>query len=187
MRERKESGPQMTRRGLLGLLACLAAPRMAAARVNQSSARFLVRAKSCLRLASEPGRCSMCRPEARTSTRRSQLSGASSRPEAASSTARRCTAARRSGWATSSLQSVRQRDPFLATKIWTTGRAAGESQLADSHRLMRAKTLDLVQVHNLQDVDTHLPTLRAARDAGTHPIHRRDPLRRKRPRWSSSA
>ena len=57
--------------------------------------------------------------------------------------------------------------PFLATKIWTTGRAAGESQLADSHRLLRAKTLDLVQVHNLQDLDTHLPTLRAARDAGT--------------------
>lgn len=57
--------------------------------------------------------------------------------------------------------------PFLATKIWTTGRGAGERQLADSHRLMRAKTLDLVQVHNLQDLDTHLATLRAARDAGT--------------------
>ena len=57
--------------------------------------------------------------------------------------------------------------PFLATKIWTTGRAAGEAQLADSHRLMRAKTLDLVQVHNLQDLDTHLATLRAAKDAGT--------------------
>jgi diketogulonate reductase-like aldo/keto reductase len=57
--------------------------------------------------------------------------------------------------------------PFLATKIWTTGRGAGERQLADSHRLMRAKALDLVQVHNLQDLDTHLATLRAARDAGT--------------------
>ena len=57
--------------------------------------------------------------------------------------------------------------PFLATKIWTTGRGAGERQLADSQRLMRAKTLDLVQVHNLQDLDTHLATLRVARDAGT--------------------
>jgi diketogulonate reductase-like aldo/keto reductase len=57
--------------------------------------------------------------------------------------------------------------PFLATKIWTTGKSAGERQLADSHRLMRARTLDLVQVHNLQDLDTHLATLRAARDAGT--------------------
>jgi diketogulonate reductase-like aldo/keto reductase len=57
--------------------------------------------------------------------------------------------------------------PFLATKIWTTGRAAGERQLADSHRFMRAKVLDLVQVHNLQDLGTHLATLRGARDAGT--------------------
>ena len=57
--------------------------------------------------------------------------------------------------------------PFLATKIWTTGRGAGERQLTDSHRFMRAKILDLVQVHNLQDLDTHLATLRAARDAGT--------------------
>jgi diketogulonate reductase-like aldo/keto reductase len=55
---------------------------------------------------------------------------------------------------------------FLATKIWTTGREAGERQLADSHRLMRARTLDLVQVHNLQDLDTHLATLRAGREAG---------------------
>jgi diketogulonate reductase-like aldo/keto reductase len=57
--------------------------------------------------------------------------------------------------------------PFLATKIWTTGRAAGEAQLAESHRLMRAKTLDLVQVHNLQDLGTQLATLRAAQEAGT--------------------
>lgn len=57
--------------------------------------------------------------------------------------------------------------PFLATKIWTTGRAAGQAQLADSHQLLRAKTLDLVQVHNLQDLETQLATLRAARDAGT--------------------
>ena len=57
--------------------------------------------------------------------------------------------------------------PFLATKIWTTGRDAGIQQLADSHRFLRAREIDLVQVHNLQDLDTHLATLRAARDAGT--------------------
>jgi diketogulonate reductase-like aldo/keto reductase len=57
--------------------------------------------------------------------------------------------------------------PFLATKIWTTGRESGKTQLADSHRLMRAKTLDLVQVHNLQDLATHLATLRDAKQAGT--------------------
>ena len=57
--------------------------------------------------------------------------------------------------------------PFLATKIWTTGREAGRQQLADSHRLLRTKTLDLVQVHNLQDLGTQLATIRAERDAGT--------------------
>ncbi len=57
--------------------------------------------------------------------------------------------------------------PFLATKIWTTGREAGLAQLADSHRLMRAKVLDLVQVHNLQDLDVHLASLRDAKQAGT--------------------
>jgi aryl-alcohol dehydrogenase-like predicted oxidoreductase len=57
--------------------------------------------------------------------------------------------------------------PFLATKIWTMGREAGRAQLADSHRLIRSKVLDLVQVHNLQDLDTQLATLRAAKEAGT--------------------
>jgi diketogulonate reductase-like aldo/keto reductase len=56
---------------------------------------------------------------------------------------------------------------FLATKIWSHGLEAGRKQLADSHRLMRAKVLDLVQVHNLQDLDVHLATLRAAKAAGT--------------------
>lgn len=57
--------------------------------------------------------------------------------------------------------------PFLASKIWTTGRESGKAQLAESHRLLRAKTLDLVQVHNLQDLETHLATLRDAQQAGT--------------------
>jgi diketogulonate reductase-like aldo/keto reductase len=57
--------------------------------------------------------------------------------------------------------------PFLATKIWTTGREAGLAQLANSHRLMRATVLDLVQVHNLQDLAVQLATLRDAQQAGT--------------------
>jgi diketogulonate reductase-like aldo/keto reductase len=66
------------------------------------------------------------------------------------------------------LARIRPRMPaFLATKIWTRGREAGRTQLADSHRLLRAKTLDLVQVHNLLDLDTHLATLRAAKEEGT--------------------
>lgn len=65
------------------------------------------------------------------------------------------------------LARIRPQPPaFLATKIWTRGRAAGEAQLARSQRLLRAKAIDLVQVHNLLDLDTQLATLRAAREAG---------------------
>lgn len=56
---------------------------------------------------------------------------------------------------------------FLATKVWTQGRAAGQAQIAGSHRKLQAPTLDLMQVHNLLDLDTHIETLRAAKAAGT--------------------
>jgi aryl-alcohol dehydrogenase-like predicted oxidoreductase len=58
------------------------------------------------------------------------------------------------------------RRPFLATKVWTRGREAGEAQLEESVRRMRARPLDLAQVHNLLDVEAHLPMLRAAKAAG---------------------
>jgi diketogulonate reductase-like aldo/keto reductase len=54
---------------------------------------------------------------------------------------------------------------FVATKVWTTGRAAGEAQMAESERRMGGR-LDLLQIHNLVDWKTHLPTLRAWREAG---------------------
>jgi aryl-alcohol dehydrogenase-like predicted oxidoreductase len=56
--------------------------------------------------------------------------------------------------------------PFLATKVWTRGRAAGEAQVAESMRRLRADPLDLLQVHNLLDWQAHLPTLRALKAAG---------------------
>ncbi|MBX3702714.1 MAG: aldo/keto reductase [Steroidobacteraceae bacterium] len=66
------------------------------------------------------------------------------------------------------LARLRPRLPaFLATKIWTRGAAAGLQQLADSRRLLRVRTLDLVQVHNLLDLDAHLATLRAAKEEGS--------------------
>src|SRR5436305_15272279 len=40
---------------------------------------------------------------------------------------------------------------FLATKVWTQGREHGIEQMERSMRLMRAATLDLIQVHNLVD------------------------------------
>jgi len=49
---------------------------------------------------------------------------------------------------------------FLATKVWTTGRAAGIRQMEDSLRLLRTARVDLMQVHNLVDWSNHLATLR---------------------------
>ena len=48
---------------------------------------------------------------------------------------------------------------FLATKVWTRGAAAGVAQMQDSRRKMRAEVIDLMQVHNLLDLEAHLATL----------------------------
>jgi diketogulonate reductase-like aldo/keto reductase len=56
--------------------------------------------------------------------------------------------------------------PFLATKVWTSGRARGEEQMRASMRLMRARPMDLMQIHNLVDWRTHLETLRAWKKDG---------------------
>jgi diketogulonate reductase-like aldo/keto reductase len=56
---------------------------------------------------------------------------------------------------------------FLATKVWTSGRQAGIDQMKSSFRKMRAEKMDLMQVHNLTDVRTHLKTLRAMKEEGT--------------------
>ncbi len=55
---------------------------------------------------------------------------------------------------------------FVATKVWTTGRQAGIRQMEDSMKKLRVERLDLMQVHNLQDTDTHLATLRDWKAAG---------------------
>jgi aryl-alcohol dehydrogenase-like predicted oxidoreductase len=56
--------------------------------------------------------------------------------------------------------------PFLATKVWTRGRAAGEAQMAESLRRLRTRRLDLMQVHNLLDWQEHLPVMREWKSAG---------------------
>jgi diketogulonate reductase-like aldo/keto reductase len=55
---------------------------------------------------------------------------------------------------------------FVATKVWTTGRAKGIAQMEDSMRKLRASRVDLMQVHNLVDVETHLDTLAAWKREG---------------------
>jgi diketogulonate reductase-like aldo/keto reductase len=49
---------------------------------------------------------------------------------------------------------------FLATKVWTRGKKSGIKSMERSMTLLRTKRIDLMQVHNLLDVHTHLATLR---------------------------
>ncbi len=65
------------------------------------------------------------------------------------------------------LADIGRRDKaFLATKVWTRGRGRGIAQMRESMRLLRANTIDLMQVHNLVDTRTQLRTLREWKDAG---------------------
>jgi aryl-alcohol dehydrogenase-like predicted oxidoreductase len=60
---------------------------------------------------------------------------------------------------------MRQR-AFLATKVWTRGERAGIEQMTHSAQLLRRERLDLIQVHNLLDLDTQLKTLYSWKEAG---------------------
>jgi diketogulonate reductase-like aldo/keto reductase len=56
--------------------------------------------------------------------------------------------------------------PFLATKVWTRGREAGVEQMKRSMRFLRSTRIDLIQIHNLVDWQTHLNSLRAWKESG---------------------
>jgi diketogulonate reductase-like aldo/keto reductase len=55
---------------------------------------------------------------------------------------------------------------FVATKVWTEGRAAAIEQMNRSMNLLRCEQIDLMQIHNLVDWKTHLATLRAWKEEG---------------------
>ncbi len=55
---------------------------------------------------------------------------------------------------------------FVATKVWISGRGEGITQMEASMRKLRADPMDLMQVHNLVDVATHLDTLRGWKKEG---------------------
>jgi diketogulonate reductase-like aldo/keto reductase len=55
---------------------------------------------------------------------------------------------------------------FLATKVWTHGKENGIKSMERSMALLHTKRIDLMQVHNLVDVQTHLATLREWKQQG---------------------
>ncbi len=55
---------------------------------------------------------------------------------------------------------------FSATKVWTTGNRQGFIQMEESRQLWGVEQLDLMQVHNLLDWETHLPTLQTMKQQG---------------------
>ncbi|MFB6345177.1 MAG: aldo/keto reductase [bacterium] len=55
---------------------------------------------------------------------------------------------------------------FLATKVWTRGRDSGIRQMNQSLRKLNVSTIDLMQVHNLVDWQTHLRTLQDWKEQG---------------------
>lgn len=55
---------------------------------------------------------------------------------------------------------------FLATKVWTTGKEAGIESMKRSAQRLKTKTIDLMQVHNLVDLDTQLATMRDWKEQG---------------------
>jgi diketogulonate reductase-like aldo/keto reductase len=55
---------------------------------------------------------------------------------------------------------------FVATKVWTSGKDAGIRQMEASMKKLRAPVIDLMQVHNLVDVKTHLNTLNGWKHEG---------------------
>jgi aryl-alcohol dehydrogenase-like predicted oxidoreductase len=55
---------------------------------------------------------------------------------------------------------------FFATKVWTRGRESGIREMEQSFKLMRTQRMDLMQIHNLLDVDVHTKTLKDWKSAG---------------------
>ena len=55
---------------------------------------------------------------------------------------------------------------FLATKVWTEGKQSGIQSMERSMALLRTKRIDLMQVHNLVDVNTQLATLQEWKQQG---------------------
>ena len=70
------------------------------------------------------------------------------------------------------LKPAQQEKAFIATKVWTPGSGSaaeqkGVEQMQRSMTLLRRQSVELMQVHNLVDLDAHLRTLRRCAPART--------------------
>ena len=61
---------------------------------------------------------------------------------------------------------MREAPLFAATKVWTLGGLAGRRQMERSRTPWGVRRLDLMQVHNLLDWETHWPALKAMKAEG---------------------
>ena len=55
---------------------------------------------------------------------------------------------------------------FVATKINTDGEASGIEQMRQNQRLVGSRTLDLLEVESMRDLDVHWPNVRRWKDSG---------------------
>ncbi|TGM03117.1 aldo/keto reductase [Leptospira barantonii] len=60
----------------------------------------------------------------------------------------------------SSLAEEKKKKVFYATKVWIRGESAGKAQIQSSFEKFKTNRIDLFQIHNLVDTNTHLKTLR---------------------------
>lgn len=60
--------------------------------------------------------------------------------------------------------SDRRKSLFLASKVWTDGKVAGDQQIQQSMQRMDSDIIDLMQVHNLRDIEIQFPTIRDWQD-----------------------
>jgi len=56
-------------------------------------------------------------------------------------------------------QVTNKQDIFTATKVWTDGKREGIEQMERSMRRLGVDQIDLMQIHNLRDWQTHIDTL----------------------------
>jgi diketogulonate reductase-like aldo/keto reductase len=56
-------------------------------------------------------------------------------------------------------QAANKQDIFTATKVWTDGKREGIEQMERSMQRLGVEQIDLMQIHNLRDWQTHIDTL----------------------------